>query len=386
MPGAQQGYTVAQNNAARQMIIANAREMWQITNTNTGLSPASGQQNIPLRNVGLNKRIILEVTGTITAGTAETLTLTKWGLSNILSQIIVTDLANYQRINTMGWHLFGLASLRRQLVYGAAYPSDSPIAFGSNIQVVNGPTSVTTGGGAKTFRIYYELPLAYSDTDLSGAIFAAIVNGTWQLSYTINPNWVVGSAADSTLAAFQSSLASPLGTLTGVTVKTHQIYLDQLPYAQNGQPVLPYFDLATGYLIQNTGFSVAPTTGIDYPIQYPNFRSILSAMFIVDNGNPNPTAGTDFNYIGIQAANLVFLYQTDANTVALRTRNTIGADFPANAYCLETRISPINTTAYGNMQIVFNMNTVNAGWNTQLGWEMKGVINSVAGASSLPAN
>lgn len=383
---AQQGYTVQQNIAARNLIIQSAREMWQITNTTTGLASTSAQQNIPLRNVGLNKRILLEVTGTITAGAGEQLTLTKWGLANILSQVIVTDLANYQRINTTGWHLYALASLRRQLIYGAAYPSDTPSGFGSNVQVNNGPSVVNTATGAKTFRIYYELPLAYSDTDLSGAIFAAIVNGTWQVSYTVNASWVANSNGDPTLAAYQSSLNPATGTLTAITVKVHQIYLDQLPYAQNGQPVLPYFDLATGYLIQSTGFSVAPTQGIDYPIQYPNFRSILSAIFIVDNGNPNPAAASDFNYIGIQAANLVFLYQTDANTVSLRTRNTIGSDLPANAYALETRISPINTTAYGNMQIVFNMSTVNAGWNTQLGWEMKGVINSVAGASSLPAN
>lgn len=383
---AQQGYTMQQNMAARNLIIQTAREMWQITNTTTGLSSTSPQQNIALRNVGLNKRIVLEVTGTITAGGGETLTLTKWGLANILSQVIVTDLANYNRINTTGWHLYALACLRRQLIYGAAYPSDTPTGFGSNIQVNNATAVVSAATGAKTFRIFYELPLAYSDTDLSGSIFAAIVNGTWQLSYTINAGWIANQGADPSLAVYQSSLNPGTGTLTAVTVKVHQIYLDQLPYSSNGQPVLPYFDLATGYLIQNTGFSVAPTQGIDYPIQYPNFRSILSAIFIVDNGNPNPAAGTDFNYIGIQAANLVFLYQTDANTVALRTRNTIGADLPANAYALETRISPINTTAYGNMQIVFNMSTVNSGWNTQLGWEMKGIINSVAGASSLPAN
>ena len=82
----------------------------------------------------------------------------------------------------------------------------------------------------------------------------------------------------------------------------------------------------------------------------------------------------------------MFLFQTDANAVALRTRNTIGDDLPAGSYCLETRLSPINTTAYGNMQIIFNMSTVNAGFNIQMGWEMLAIINSVAGASSLPAN
>ena len=381
---AQQGYSMAQNMAARQMILQTAREMWQVTNTNT-TATAGVQQNIPLRNIGMTKRLLLEVTATVTAGVAETLTLSRWGLANFLSQVLVTDLANYTRINTTGWHLYAIASLRRQMAYGAAFLNDAPVSMASNIAVNNAPQTVTPLQ-ARTIRIFYELPLAYSDNDLSGAIYSAVVNATWQVSYTVNNSWVVGSAADPTFAVYQSNLANALATLTNINIRTHQIYLDQLPFTGNGQPILPYFDLGTGYLLQNTGFSAAPTVGIDYPIQYPNFRSILSATLVLDNGNPQPAAGSDINYIGIQAANLVFLLQVDANSIALRTRNTIGDDFPANTYVLETRISPINTTAYGNMQIVLNQSTVNAGWNLQLGWEMKAIINSVAGASSLPAN
>jgi hypothetical protein len=391
MPGQQApAYTQQQNMMARQAILASAREMWQTTNTNVVAAPIVGvPQNIQLRNVGLTKRLLLEVTGTITAAGAETSTLTKWGLANIFSNVQVTDLANYNRINTTGWHLYALASLRRQMAYGAAYLNDAPVQMASNVQVNNGPVSVNSGTGAQKFRMFFELPLSYSDTDLRGAIYSAVVNATWQVQYTINPNFFVASTADPTLACYISSSAT-LSLLSAVTVKVHQIYLDQLPYASNGQPILPYFDLATGYLLQNTGFSSPPTVGIDYPVQYPNFRNILSATFLIDNGATGPGTnvypGTDVNYIGIQAANLVFLFQEDANTVSLRTRNTIGDDLPTGAYCLETRLSPINTTAYGNMQIVFNMNTVNANFNIQMGWEMLAIINSVAGASSLPAN
>lgn len=376
-------YTQAQNVTARNLIVANAREMWQVTNTNTA-AVIGVQQNIPLRNIGMAKRLLLEVTGTVAATAAETQTLTPWGLSNIFSSIIVTDLANYNRIQTTGWHIMNVASLRRQAVYGAAYSQDSPVAYGSNLQVCNGAAIINAAGGAKTFRFVFELPLSYSDTDLRGAIYSAVVNATWQVSYTINANFFVAAGADATQAVYQSSSAV-LGTLSAVTIKTHQIYLDQLPFTSNGQPVLPYYDLATGYLIQNTGFSVAPSIGIDYPIQYPNFRSILSATMLIDNPGFGP--GSDINYIGIQAANLVYLLQVDPYMISLRTRNTIGDDLPQKAYCLETRISPINTTAYGNMQIVLNMAAVAAaGYSTQVGWEMMAVINSVAGASSLPAN
>jgi hypothetical protein len=377
-------YSQQQNLAARNAIITSAREMWQVTNTNTIAAPIVGvPQNIALRNIGMCKRLILEVTGTVAATGAETQNLTPWGMANFFSQVIVTDLANYNRIQTTGWHLYSLATLRRQMAHGAAFVNDAPVLMGANIAVNDAPSSVNAGTGAKSFRMFFELPLAYSDTDLRGAIYSAVVNATWQVSYTVNPNFFVAAGADKTNAVYQSSSAV-LGTLSNVTVKTHQIYLDQLPFASNGQPILPYYDLATGYLIQNSTLTNPPAVGMDYPIQYPNFRSILSAMLQIDN-NGAQNAGNDINYIGIQAANLVYLLQVDPNTIALRTRNTIGDDFPPGNYCLETRMSPINTTAYGNMQIVLNMSSVPGAFSVGIGWEMMAIINSVAGASSLPA-
>jgi hypothetical protein len=379
---AQPQYTQAQNMAARQAILQSAREMWQISNTNVIAAPIVGiPQNIQLRNIGMCKRLLLEVSGTAAAAAGTNINLTKWGAANIFSQVIVTDLANYNRIQTNGWHLFTLASIRRQMAYGAAFLNDSPVNFGSNVQVNNAPATIGPGGA--TFRMFFELPLAYSDTDLRGAIYSAVVNATWQVQYTVNPNFFVAAGADPTNAVYQSSTAA-LGTLSNVTVRVHQIYLDQLPFAQNGQPILPYYDLATGYLIQTSSLTNPPAVGLDYPIQYPNFRNILSATLQIDNGGQQ-LPGTDINYVGIQAANLVYLLQVDANTISLKTRNTIGDDLPTGSYLLETRMAPINTTAYGNMQIVLNMSTVNNPFTLGIGWEMMAAINSVAGASSLPA-
>lgn len=370
-------YTQEMNDQARAYVLGNSREMFQQVAQVVPAAPLVGQViNIPLRNVGLVKRLIVEVTGTVAQTAAETQNLTQWGLSNIFSNLNVTDLSNYQRVNTTGWHLHALASLRRQAAYGAAYLNDSPVNFGSNFKVNNVPAAIQA---AQAFRFFYEIPLAYSDTDLRGAIYSAVVNATWNLQLTLNPNFFVAAGADPTLAAFQSSIAT-LGTLSGVTITVYQVYLDQIPFI-GPNPVLPLFDLATGYLIINTqqqGLMV----GQDFPIQYPNFRQILSTMFLYDNnGVQNP--GTDINYVGIQAANLVFLYKADPFATALRVRNTIGDDLPKGAYCLETRMQPVNTTAFGNMQLVINASSVGATANVLLGWEMLGIINQVANAGSL---
>lgn len=381
-PNAAPAYTQAQNDQARAYIIATSREMTQ--GVYSGAVPAPIVNNttaVQLRNVGMVKRLIIEVTGTVAATAAETQSLTKWGLANIFSNVNVTDLSNYQRVNTTGWHLYALASLRRQMAYGASYLNDAPVDMGSNLQVNDGPASVNAGTGAKPFRMFFEVPLAYSDVDLRGAIYSAVVNATWQIQYTINPQFFVAAGADPTLGVYQSSSAQ-LGTLSNVNITIYQVYLDQLPFV-GGQPVLPYFDIATGYLLINTNVS-ALTVNQDFPIQYPNFRQILSTFFLYDNGGQqNP--GTDLNYVGIQAANLVFLKKMDPFTLALSTRNSIGDDFPTGGYCMETRIQPINTTTYGNMQLVLNPSLVNANANVILGWEMFGVINQVAGmGGSLP--
>lgn len=378
--GQQGGYSMQQNMADRNFVLANAREMFQVVATNTPVAPLVAQQiTIPLRNVGLVKRLIVEVTGSVAQGAAEVQSLTPFGLANVMSNINVTDLSNYQRVNTTGWHLTYLASLRRQGAYGASYLTDTPFGLGSNFSVNNCPPAITA---VKPFRMFYEIPLAYSDTDLRGGIFSAVVNATWQLQMTINPNFFVATGADPTTAVFQSSTAQ-LGVLTNVVITVHQIYLDQIPY--NGpNPVLPMFDLATGYLIQNTA-NTGLVVNQDFPIQYPNFRQILSTFFVYDNnGVLNP--GTDIAYMGIQAANLVFLYKTDPFVAALRVRNTIGDDLPKGMYCLETRMQPINTTAYGNMQLVINPSAVNAPASVLVGYEMIGIINQVANAGSLAGN
>lgn len=377
---AQASYTQDQNNAARAYVLANSREMFQQVAQVTPAAPIAGQViNIALRNVGLVKRLLVKITGNVAQTGVETQNLTRNGLANIFSNINVTDLSNYQRINTTGWHLTYLATLRRQGAYGAAFLNDSPVNFGSNFLVNNCPAQITA---VKAFSFYYELPLSYSDVDLRGSIYAAVVNATWQLQVTINPNFFCTNVQDPTLAVFQSSSAV-LGTLTAVTITVFQVYLDQLPFVGNN-PVLPLFDLATGYLIQNTN-SNGLAVGQDFPIQYPNFRQILSTFFIYDNAGVLNIGG-DINSIGIQAANLVFLYRSDPQTVALRVRNTIGDDLPPGAYCLETRMQPINTTAYGNMQLVINPSNVGVGANVFVGYEMLGIINQVANAGSLAGN
>jgi hypothetical protein len=370
------------NMAARQAVIQRGLNMWQSIASGTVASPlANNVVNVPIRNVGLVKRLVVELQCTIVRAAAEVLTLTAWGPANFLSNVVLTDLNNQQRINTAGWHLHALATARRQMAYAAAFQNDSPVGIGSNILVMSAPKNV--GAVAQTVRMFYELPISYGDYDLRGAIYANVVNATMNLQMTINPNFVAASGADAVLSVYQSNTADK-GTVGSVSYTIYQNYLDQVPMSSNG-PILPLMDLSTAYLLTNTSVT-GLTAGQDFPVPLANFRDFMSVFAIYDNTKVlNP--GTDMNYVGLQSANFTFIQKTDPYMAALLTRNLIGDDFPAGTYYFDFRNKPVATIQYGNMQLILNPSAVtDATANVLLGYETLALINQVTNAGSLYGN
>jgi hypothetical protein len=365
------------NINARNMVLNNAINMWQQIYSGVVAAPVPGAVvNIPLRNVGLIKRLVVEITANLTQGAAETQTRTKYGPANTLSNITLTDLSNQTRINTTGWHMHLLATARRQGAFGAAFTNDSPVSIGSNFPVISAPSSFTT---VQPMRMFYEIPLAYGDYDLRGAIFANVVNATMNLQLTVNPNFFVGTGVDATLAAYQSSTAQA-GTLTNFTITVYQNYLDQIPMSNQG-PILPMLDLSTAYLLNNTA-----VTGLavnqDTPIPYANFRNFMSTIAIYDNQALNK--GTDVNYWSIQSANYTNILKYDPFMSSLLTREIIGDDFPDGTYYFDHRQKPISTVQYGNMQLIANLSNVAGGASQILvGYEALALINMITRAGSL---
>ncbi len=374
----------AMNFQARQLLLANGLNMWQQINVQTFNVNVPGTViNVPLRNVGFVKKLYVEILMTVqrSAAATDTQNRTALGPANILSNIILTDLSNNQRINTAGWHMHLLATARRGKAFGAAYTNDSPVDIGSNYDVMVAPTSF--GAGVQTIRMFYEIPIAYSDTDLRGGIYASTVNATFQLQMTVNPNFFVASTGNPVQAVYQSNNAE-LGRVVEMTVRTYQNYLDQVPMGQNG-PILPIQDLSQAYLINNTAVQ-ALAVAQDNVIPYANFRDFLSTFFIFDQGGTlNP--GTDVNYWALRSANYTNIFNLDPFIATLLGgRNLISDDYPAGVYYFDFRQKPINTIQYGNMEMVLNPSAV-AGATSQLlvGYEAMAIINQVTQAGSLYA-
>lgn len=371
---------VKANAMARDSILRSAVDMWLPISANTLSGTLPGQVvNIPLRNVGLAKRLVLKLSGSFAQGAAETQTQTKLGISNAVSNVTLTDLQNQQRVNTSGWHLHYLATARRQQAFGAAFTNDSPTTIGSNFTVIKAPSTVTT---IQTWQVYYEIPLAYGDFDLRGAIYASVVNATWNLQFTINPNFSVATGADATLAAYQSS-TTQIGVLSSLSYTVYQNFLDQLPQSSQG-PVLPVQDLATAYQLVNTSVS-AIVANSDNPIPFANFRNFMSTIAIYDN-NGTLNLGTDINYWSLQSANYTNIFKFDPLTVKLIEREIIGDDFPNGMYYFDFRRKPISTVQYGNMQLIVTPNSAPAGTVIYVGFEALAIINQLTGAGSLFAS
>lgn len=380
----------AYNDYARRLILSTAvRRLTPINTQVFGTGNILGNViNVPLRNVGLVMGYYIRVDVTFARSAAETQTLQPLGAANVLSQIILTDLSNNQRIQTAGWHLNLMDTVRKRLRYGNASPfgaaatiGNYPIDYGENYNVISAPTSFTTG--TQTMRMWYYVPLAYSDYDLRGAIFASVVNATFNLQFTFNQQFSVISTADGTLACYKSS-STDLIVPSALTVTTYQDYYDQLPQGNNA-PILPVLDLGVAYRLNNT-FQSGLLVNQDFAIPYPNFQQFMSTALIYDN-NGTLNAGTDVAYFALETANYTRVWQRDPILATLISRNLMFDDPPAGMYYFDYRDRPVSTDQFGNQQLLINPSTVTSGTGSVLllGFESLQIINQVSQAGSLIA-
>lgn len=402
----------AQNAMARQLVLQRGIDQWLQIYSNSQ-TPTLGQQyNIPPRNVGLIKRFVVQVAAQIVNTTAgETQTLTPFGMSNFFSNITFTDLSNQQRVNTAPWHLAMIATAKRRRGFGSipimvngstanagagsplAIPEVTLFGFGnafagtsastlaSNSQLMYAASLAAATGGF--VFAHYEVPIAYTDHNLAGAIFAGVTSATMNLQLTINPNMFAGaSATDSTLALYKSSAQPSTASLGTTRISVYQNIIDQVPIGQNGGPVLPLLDLSTAYLFNNTSIG-GIVANQDNPIPYANFRNFYSTSLVYDNAGVLNT-GVDISYIALQSANYTNIWKFDPFTAALKARLILGHDCPSGTYYFDHRQKPINTIQYGNMQLIVNPTAVGGATAAFLvGWEQLALINQVTQAGSL---
>lgn len=368
------------NMTNRNIVVGNSQRIVQQIFSGSIDPNSNPVLNISPRNVGLLLGFIVEVEGGVTNGATDTATRTGMGSANVIQNVVFNDLNNVQRINTTGWHIALLNSARQGFGFGGAYAPNLPMGYGNNWEPFAGPATIA-GAATGTLKHTYHIPLAYSPTDLRGAIYAAIVNATMNLQLTIaNDNQLFVGTTGILNAAYSGNANG--GWTNNVAVTVYQVYLDQLP-VMNGAPVLPLMDLNTIYDLKNT-----TTSGLvanqDFPVSYANFREFLSTIAVFDNGETF-NGGSDVNYWALTAANSFNLFKMGPDIAALEARQTFMADPPLGAYYFDHRRKPINTITYGNMELNLNASTVNANARLIVGFESFQNTTQIPAAGSLDA-
>lgn len=402
MPPVGAGTTAAQTAAmnANQAVAVNAQIRTAIRNSSievkqsifneTVANPGNGNNvfQIPFRNVGLVKGFIVKVNVSFPETSSATPTKTAWNIANVLSNITLYDLDNYQRINTTGIHMNAIGTTKEGFVQGAAILAsafDVPIGYGNNFNAVS--LAIPTDASVGSAQMYYWVPLAYTSADLRGAIFAGVVNATAYLQLTINPTPFVVTGGDPTSAIFTGASGAAV-TISSATIQVYQVYLDQLPRYQQGQqagaPILPPIDIATQYRLNSTSLT-GVSVGQDFPVPFSNFQQFLSLFTIYDQAGAL-AGGTDLNYFALAAANTYLPFKVDPITQAWFSRHKIMTDWPLGSYMFDFRAQPISTNQTGNMQLLLNAITAAAGSQVLAGFESFALVNTVLGAASLPAS
>lgn len=378
----------AANMSVRELVLNNSQDMLQSIGSGTIVPAANNTVSLPLRQVGLVKGFIVEITATFANSGSGAASLTPMGPWNIIQNFSFFDLDNYQRINTPGWHIGLLNTLKEGFPFGAAMLStsmDAPVGYGNNSSIISASATLAATTGTGTIKMFFWVPLAYGKRDLRGAVFMGVVNATAYIQMTANQTPGV-TTGDNTLAVYSG--ANTAVTMTGLTYNVYQSYLDQLPRYQSGPskgaPILPPLDNITQYRLINTSLG-AVSAGQDFPVPFSNFQEFLSLSLIYDqNGARN--AGTDINYFALAAANTLQFFKHDPFVQLLKQRVRIKTDLPAGVYAFDFRDQPISTNQSGNMQLFMNPITAAAGSQTLCGFESFALVNTILGAQSLPAN
>ena len=400
MSPAQQAAAI--NAQARQAIVQLAVKMQQPLATGTIVPANTPSVTIQPRNVGLLLGFQVQIAHTVVNGSGVQIDLTDLANLNALSQVQFNDFNNTTRIQTTGWHLGLVNAARAKRPYGTAFVHstgiDSPINYGSNwtnqisLTVAGAEVTNIPAGSTGILTMWYWVPLAYSDQDLRGSIYANVVNAQAQLILSMpgayGVSTCVANGADSTQAMFVGAAAGSIAavSISGTTYNVWQYYYDQLPTSA-GAVITPPTDLATIYELKLTTQS-SITANADFGYQYVNFRSILSTiMGYVNTGASGARGvGADINFLSLQAANTTNIWKKTPALLALEFRNFFGTDLPPGFYYFGSRQKPISTTQYGNMQLILNALTANSGAYQLVGVEDFALIQALSMAGSLPTS
>jgi hypothetical protein len=350
MTSAQAQMAAAQANAnARANLLATGVSMVKkLPLVSMGL----GQQvQIPGQRMGVTTGFMLQVVANVTIAAQATIaTLGPW---NLFNRVLYTDFGGVNRVNTNGFSLYAMQCVKHNDLAGNAVPGIIPNIGAIDTNILNVPLADGTA------NICYNLwvPLAYNPmSDLRGGILTQTVVGDHYITLQ-TANAMVGDP-------FTSPYEAGTVTLNSLTIQAFQHYIQP----QNLNPAnpltgLPAIDLSTVYYVEGNYQTPAGSIQANAStyINYPNNRSVLSGLFVFENGGAFTANGADISNLVLLANSNTNMRELNPAIVRAGMRSQLGGDLPSGVYYIGSRQQPILTNLYGNVQLRMDINTVNAG-------------------------
>ena len=316
------------------------------------------QLRISLERTGIVTGIMLQfevpVTITSTPGVAS-----PCGPHNLAQMVTYQDFGGVQHTRTNGFQLWSAISMKNGDTFGsipaANYEGGAGNAYNQFTNILNQPTSV--GTGSIFFSLY--VPLAYNpDSDLTGAVMAQTSVGEHFITVQL-ANALVN--ADPWIAPYVSGGVAATNAPGAGQVKCQAFQYYIQPQNTMGQE-LPFIDLGTIYGFEGGVANTANiATGAQVYVNYPNNRTVFSALFNYENGSAFTANGADVNLLTLLANGNTNLREVTPRLLNETSRNLAFFDLQGGAYFFSSRRQPITTQLYANVQARFDLNTVNAG-------------------------
>jgi hypothetical protein len=209
-------------------------------------------------------------------------------------------------------------------------------------------TAQPTSGTGVNMIWTADVPFAIDpSSDLSGAVLAQTVVGEMFYRAQFQNNFVGD--------VFCPYTGSGSVTVNSIYIEVWQRYIQ--PQSAN----LPRIDLNTVYELAgmfNSNNNIV-SNGTAY-FDYPNVRTVLGSYFTFVDNAALTANGADINAITLVANGNTNMRESDPLNMRLAMRNQLGGDLPSNIFYLPSRMNPIQTWIYSQVQAKFDFLTVTA--------------------------
>lgn len=323
---------------------------------------------IPLLRMGIMTGVLIQfkLSFAVTTANASTVITSLVAPWNLINKAVYNDFNGVQRVNANGYQLWLAQSMKNGDALSAIpeQPYSAIIAdlnYDTNILQIRrtqfGADDVNTRIEA-WFSLY--VPMAYDPTsDLTGAVLTQTNVGEHYINLNIGN---VISAADPWGTPFTRAGGVPAYVEDPVLeIEPYQLYIQ--PQALSAE-MLPLIDLSTIYGFEGAYETSANiNSGMDTYINYPNNRTILSALVnFVNGGSLSPEDATDkIGKITILANSNTEFKTMSPRFVRETMRNTANFDAAPGSFYFSSRRQPILTMMYANVQAKFGVTTAEAG-------------------------